>query len=189
MKQSGTGRPGKDLETVSYDSRMFPSVGRIYVAATPQGICRISLPSHPVEHFFKTVLEKHNPRIFIENNKLFDDLYIQFEEYLSGRRAVFSIPLVLRGTPFQSEVWEALGQIPYGETRSYGEIARQIGRPKAVRAVGQANQVNPVPILIPCHRVIGSQGELVGYGGGISLKKQLLALEKKFRCIFFSTPL
>ena len=189
MKRSETGRPGKDLETVSYDSRMFPSVGRIYVAATHQGICRISLPAHPVEYFFKTVLKKYDPRIFIQNKMLFDSLYMQLEEYFSGRRAEFSIPLDLRGTPFQSEVWEALGRIPYGETRSYGEIAGQIGRPKAVRAIGQANHVNPVPILIPCHRVIGAQGKLVGYGGGIPLKKHLLTLEKKFRCNFLSTPL
>ena len=189
MKLPGTGRPGKDPDTVSYDSRMFPSVGRIYVAATHQGICRISLPAHPVEFFFKTVIKKHDPRIFIQNNRLFDSLYIQLDEYLTGRRAVFSIPLDLRGTPFQSEVWEALTQIPYGETRSYGEMARLIGRPKAVRAIGQANHVNPVPILIPCHRVIGAQGELVGYGGGIPLKKHFLTLEKKFRCNFLSTPL
>ena len=188
MKFSGTGRPGKDLDTVSYDSRVFPTVGRIYVAATPQGICRISLPAHPVEYFFKTVIDKYSPRIFIQNNALFDKLYIQLEEYLTGLRAVFSIPLDLRGTTFQSEVWQALGQIPYGETRSYGEIAGQIGRPKAARAIGQANHVNPVPILIPCHRVIGAQGELVGYGGGIPMKKHFLDLEKKFRCNFLSTP-
>jgi methylated-DNA-[protein]-cysteine S-methyltransferase len=189
MNLSGTGRPGKDSSTVSYDSRFFPSVGRIYVAATRQGICRISLPAHPVEYFFKTVIEKYNPGIFIQNSMLFDSLYIQLEEFLDGRRAIFSIPLDLRGTPFQSEVWEALTQIPYGETRSYGEIARQIGRPKAVRAVGQANHVNPVPILIPCHRVIGSKGDPVGYGGGILLKNQFLALEKKFRCNFLFSPL
>ncbi len=189
MKLSKTGRSEKDPDTVSYDSRLFPAVGRIYVAATYRGICRISLPAHPVENFFKTVIEKYNPSILIQNNRLFDNFYIQLEEYLSGRRALFSIPLDLRGTPFQSEVWEALAQIPYGETRSYGEIAGQIGRPKAVRAVGQANHVNPVPILIPCHRVIGSKGDPVGYGGGIPLKNQFLALEKKFRCNFPFSPL
>jgi O-6-methylguanine DNA methyltransferase len=189
LKDSGTGRSGKDPNIVSYDSRMFPAVGRIYVAATHQGICWISLPANSVEDFFKTVLKQYNPRIFIQNNKLFDGLYMQLEEYLAGRRAVFSIPLDFRGTSFQAEVWEALSQIPYGETRSYGEIARKIGRPKAVRAVGQANHVNPLPILIPCHRVIGAQGELVGYGGGIPLKKYFLALEKKFRCNLLSTPL
>jgi O-6-methylguanine DNA methyltransferase len=185
----GTVRAGKVPTTVSYDSRMFPSIGRIYVAATHQGICRISLPAHPVEYFFRIIIDRYSPSILIQNNKLFDYLYIQLEEYLTGRRAVFSIPLDLRGTPFQSEVWEALGEIPYGETRSYREIAGRIGRPKAVRAVGQANHLNPIPILIPCHRVIGAQGELVGYGGGIPLKKHLLSLEKKFRCNFLPTPL
>jgi O-6-methylguanine DNA methyltransferase len=184
MPSTGKGRPSEKPDTVSYDSRMFPSIGRIYVAGTDQGICRISLPAHPVEHFFKTVLDKYDPRIFIQNKTLFDTLYIQLEEYLTGRRAIFSIPLDLRGTPFQSQVWEALGQIPYGETRSYREIAGLIGRPKAVRAVGQANHLNPLPILIPCHRVIGAQGEPVGYGGGIPLKNHLLSLEKKFRCNF-----
>jgi O-6-methylguanine DNA methyltransferase len=180
---------GKETNTVYYDSRMFPSVGRIYVAATDQGICRIGLPAGPVEAFFKAVIEKYNPGIFIENNEVFGFLYNQLEEYFEGRRAVFSVPRDLRGTPFQIQVWDALARIPFGETRSYGEIAGQIGRPKAVRAVGQANHVNPVPILIPCHRVIGSTGDLVGYGGGIPLKKQLLALEKKFRCNFPSLPL
>lgn len=179
----------KEPNNVYYDSRMFPSVGRIYVAATDQGICRISLPAHPVEAFFKSVLGKHNPSIFIENSELFDSLYNQLEEYFAGRRGIFSIPLDLRGTPFQLQVWEALARIPYGETRSYGEIAGQIGRPKAVRAVGQANHVNPAPILIPCHRVIGSTGDPVGYGGGIPLKIQLLTLEKKFRCNFLPAPL
>ncbi|HSO72949.1 MAG TPA: methylated-DNA--[protein]-cysteine S-methyltransferase, partial [Thermodesulfobacteriota bacterium] len=145
--------------------------------------------AHQVELFFKTVINKYDPSILIQNRMLFDNLYIQLEEYLTGRRALFSITLDLRGTPFQSQVWEALGQIPYGETRSYREIAGQIGRPRAVRAVGQANHVNPVPILVPCHRVIGAQGELVGYGGGIPLKKHLLSLEEKFRCNFLSTPL
>jgi epoxyqueuosine reductase len=178
-----------EANTVYYDSRMFPSVGRIYVAATEHGICRISLPAHPVEDFFKSVIGKHNPSIFIENSTLFDSLYSQLEEYFAGRRGLFSIPLDLRGTPFQLQVWETLARIPYGETRSYGEIAGKIGRPKAVRAVGQANHVNPVPILIPCHRVIGSSGDPVGYGGGIPLKKQLLTLEKKFRCNFLFAPL
>ena len=118
MQSKRTVRSEKNPETVSYDSRMFPSIGRIYVAGTDQGICRISLPAHPVELFFKTVIIKYDPSILIQNRMLFDNLYIQLEEYLTGRRAVFSIPLDLRGTPFQSQVWEALGQITYGETRS-----------------------------------------------------------------------
>ena len=175
--------------SVYYDSREFPLVGRLHVAATDRGICRIALPAHPVEDFLGAVLKTYNPGILIENKVLFADIYNQLEEYLRGRLMDFSISLDLSGTPFQLQVWEALSLIPYGETRSYRDIASQIGRPRAVRAVGQANQVNPVPLIIPCHRVIGADGDLTGYGGGISLKKQLLALEKKNRCNFPLAPI
>ncbi len=102
----------------------------------------------------------------------------QLEEYLAGRRRVFDLPLAPRGTPFQQEVWAALCRIPYGETRSYADIAAAIGRPKACRAVGMANNRNPIPIFIPCHRVIGKKGSLVGYAGGLFLKERLLLLEQ-----------
>ncbi|MBI5585658.1 MAG: methylated-DNA--[protein]-cysteine S-methyltransferase [Deltaproteobacteria bacterium] len=165
--------------TLYYDSKEFPILGRIRAAATEKGICRITLPAQPVEDFLGEVLKKINPNILIQNKEIFIDLYNQLEEYLSGGRRDFSLPLDLRGTPFQLQVWEALSRIPFGETRSYRDIAVQIGRPRAVRAVGQANHGNPVPLIIPCHRVIGADGDLTGYGGGISLKKQLLALEEK----------
>jgi methylated-DNA-[protein]-cysteine S-methyltransferase len=103
----------------------------------------------------------------------------QIEEYFSGKRKKFSLPLALRGTEFQMLVWEALQTIPYGETRSYGEIAVQIGRPKAARAVGMANHNNPISIIVPCHRVIGHNGKLVGYGGGLAGKAFLLDLEQR----------
>ena len=99
-------------------------------------------------------------------------------EYFSGRRQVFTLPLALEGTPFQHRVWEALRKIPYGSTCSYGEVAAAVGNPKASRAVGMANNRNPLPVLIPCHRVIGADGGLVGYGGGLDIKKKLLALER-----------
>jgi O-6-methylguanine DNA methyltransferase len=175
--------------TVFYDSREFPLLGRIRVAATEKGICRIALSAHPVEDFLGAVLKKYNPDIFIENREIFINLYNQLEDYLAGVRRDFSLALDLRGTSFQLQVWEALSRIPYGETRSYRDIATQIGRPKAVRAVGQANHVNPLPLVIPCHRVIGADGDPTGYGGGISLKKQLLAQEKKIRCNFSSAPI
>lgn len=98
-------------------------------------------------------------------------------EYLEGRRREFDLPLKPEGTEFQKRVWKALLTIPYGETRSYGQIAAQIGNPKACRAVGMANHKNPLPIVIPCHRVIGSGGSLVGYGGGLDRKVWLLKLE------------
>ena len=101
----------------------------------------------------------------------------QIEEYLNGKRRLFSLPLAPRGTEFQMAVWQALLTVPYGETRSYKEIAVLIGRPKAVRAVGMANHRNPISIIVPCHRVIGSNGDLTGYGGGLPLKRYLLELE------------
>ena len=102
----------------------------------------------------------------------------QLTEYLSGKRKEFDLPLLLKGTPFQKQVWEALLNIPFGETRSYKQIAEAIGNPKAVRAVGMANNKNPLLIVVPCHRVIGANGKLVGYAVGLDKKEFLLKLEK-----------
>src|SRR5213075_306528 len=104
---------------------------------------------------------------------------VQLRSYFAGKRRAFDFPLTPRGTEFQLSVWTALRQIPYGETTTYGEIARTIERPDAVRAVGAANGANPIPIVIPCHRVIGSTGSLTGFGGGLPVKRQLLALEAR----------
>ena len=101
----------------------------------------------------------------------------QLEEYFAGIRAGFSLPLAPQGTDFQKTVWRQLEAIPYGETRTYGQIAAALGKPKASRAVGSANHNNPIAILIPCHRVIGANGSLTGYAGGLDLKEKLLHLE------------
>jgi methylated-DNA-[protein]-cysteine S-methyltransferase len=106
-------------------------------------------------------------------------LEAQLRLYFSGQLEAFDLPLAPKGTPFQQDVWQALTKIPYGETRSYAEIARKIGRPDAVRAVGAANGQNPIPIVLPCHRVIGSNGSLTGFGGGLAAKRFLLQLESK----------
>lgn len=103
---------------------------------------------------------------------------IQLEEYFSGARREFDIPLDMPGTDFQKKCWQALAEIPYGETRSYSDIALKAGSPKAVRAAGMANHVNPIPIIVPCHRVIGKDGSLTGYAGGLEMKKFLLDMEK-----------
>jgi methylated-DNA-[protein]-cysteine S-methyltransferase len=103
----------------------------------------------------------------------------QLRSYFAGEREEFDLTLAPEGTPFQQEVWRRLCEIPYGETISYGELAKQIGNPQASRAVGLANGSNPIPIVIPCHRVIGSNGKLTGYGGGLPIKEKLLALERK----------
>ena len=103
----------------------------------------------------------------------------QLDEYFAGTRTTFDVPLDLHGTPFQLAAWQALAGIPYGETRTYGEQADTIGRPTAVRAIGAANGRNPVSIVLPCHRVIGSDGSLTGFGGGLEVKAQLLLLEQE----------
>ena len=103
----------------------------------------------------------------------------ELEEYFQGKRKVFTVPCVSQGTDFQKRVWEALIQIPYGETRTYKEIAAAAGNPKASRAVGMANNRNPIPIIIPCHRVIGTNGILTGYAGGLKVKEYLLKLERE----------
>lgn len=102
----------------------------------------------------------------------------QLEEYFAGARTVFDVPLGARGTAFQREVWQALATIPYGQTTTYADLARRIGRPSAVRAVGAANGRNPISIIVPCHRVVGTDGSLVGYGGGMDRKQRLLELER-----------
>jgi O-6-methylguanine DNA methyltransferase len=101
----------------------------------------------------------------------------ELRAYFAGNLRVFSVPLDMQGTDFQVSVWNQLVKIPYGETRSYSQVAEAVGRPKAVRAVGAANSNNPIAIIVPCHRVIGSGGKLTGYGGGLPLKKRLLELE------------
>ncbi len=101
----------------------------------------------------------------------------QLDEYFAGRRQCFDLELAPRGTAFQLRVWQALAEIPYGETVSYAEIAERLGRPGAARAVGRANGTNPIPVVVPCHRVIGADGSLTGYGGGLPIKQALLELE------------
>lgn len=113
----------------------------------------------------------------LQETSLIKEAHLQFSEYLKGERKEFDIPFRMKGTKFQKQVWTALCEIPYGETRSYKQIAEAIGNPKAVRAVGMANNRNPLLVLVPCHRVIGINGQLVGYAGGLDKKEFLLRLE------------
>ncbi|MBC8015435.1 MAG: methylated-DNA--[protein]-cysteine S-methyltransferase [Sporomusaceae bacterium] len=114
----------------------------------------------------------------IQETALLKEAFRQLEDYFAGKRKFFELPLAPEGTPFQQNVWKELQQIPYGETRSYGEIGKSIDQPKAYRAVGMANNKNPILIFIPCHRVIGANGKLVGYAGGLDVKNHLLKLEQ-----------
>ena len=126
---------------------------------------------------FRENKNKENETI---NSPLMNEAKKQLEEYFSGNRKEFSLPLLLEGTPFQKRVWEALQEIPYGKTRSYQEIATVVGNKNSGRAVGGANHNNPISIIVPCHRVIGKNGSLVGYGGGLDAKEFLLQLEGRF---------
>ena len=125
-------------------------------------------------YFSKTVADS---KAILEETAVLKETNNQLQEYFAGKRKVFDLPLAPKGTEFQQKVWQALKEIPFGETRSYGEIAKRIGQPKASRAVGGANNRNPLPIFIPCHRVIGANGKLVGYAGGLEIKKVLLNVE------------
>ena len=115
------------------------------------------------------------------DNPILSKAQRQLEEYFAGRRTDFELPITLTGTPFQKKTWQALLTIPYGETRSYSQQAQIIGNPKAVRAVGRTNGLNPIAIVVPCHRVIGKSGKLTGYAGGLEIKRFLLELENSSR--------
>lgn len=117
-------------------------------------------------------------KALLQTTELLSMATIQLDEYFQGKRTTFSLPFKLTGTPFQLAVWKELQNIPYGQTTTYKEIAQKINKPKACRAVGMANNKNPLPIIIPCHRVIGSNGKLIGYAGGLNLKNYLLELEQ-----------
>ena len=115
---------------------------------------------------------------YSDEHAVLNQTKLQLEEYFSGRRTQFDLPLAAKGTDFQQSVWQALCKIPYGETWSYQQLADEIGNPKAVRAVGLANGKNPISVIVPCHRVIGKNGKLTGYAGGVETKEKLLQLER-----------
>ena len=123
------------------------------------------------------------PSEWVRDDRALPDARKQLDEYFAGRRTRFELPLSPRGTPFRQAVWDQLLRIPYGETATYGEIARAVGKPAASRAVGGANHHNPISIIIPCHRVIGADGSMTGYGGELHRKRALLALEARQRSL------
>ena len=157
-------------------------LGPLIAGATREGICLLEFADR---RMVETQLERLKKSLKAElipgTNKYFKPLNKQITEYFNEKRKEFTIPLVLAGTAFQEKVWSVLRTIPYGSTRSYKEQAEIVGDPKAVRAVARANGDNRIAIIIPCHRVIGANGKLVGYGGGLWRKKYLLNLESKNR--------
>ena len=169
-----------DATTLHWSSVSSPR-GACVILATERGVCWLGTPGTALEEGMNWVQRKMTLGSAIEDVSIepLRQAVDQLGRYFAGERVQFTCPLDLRGTPFQLKVWNALTHIPYGETRSYSEMARAIGHPAAVRAVGAANGANPVAIIVPCHRVIGSDGSLTGYGGGLPTKAWLLALEKE----------
>ncbi len=141
-------------------------IGRLVLESDGDVLIGVWLPSE----------RRHGRRDADDVPPILKETATQLEEYFAGERTAFDLHMELDGTPFQREVWAELARIPYGETISYGELARRVGRPKGPRAVGQANGRNPIPIIVPCHRVLASNG-IGGYGGGLKVKRALLALE------------
>jgi methylated-DNA-[protein]-cysteine S-methyltransferase len=151
--------------------RMESPVGRLKLVASDKGLVAVLWENdRPNRVRLSELIENERHPVLVETER-------QLREYFAGKRKEFSVALDMRGTRFQKDVWEALLAIPFGETRSYGQLARQLGNPQATRAVGAANGRNPISILVPCHRVIGASGKLTGFAGGLDVKARLLGLE------------
>ena len=168
------------IETNWVRSHWDSPVGRLRLIAADEGLTGLYFPDH--RHV------RNGEGKAVAGHPVLDQARKELAEYFAGERTEFTTPLapasIRGGTEFQRQVWAALCAIPHGETRSYGDIARAIGRPSAVRAVGAANGLNPISIFVPCHRVIGGSGSLTGYGGGLEVKRWLLALEAGQRVAF-----
>lgn len=150
----------------------------LYIAASEKGLCYVGTPGQSFEEFSRAI-HKRFPSAELKEDHEFMERYLkELHEYIEGRSTTFSMPVDIKGTPFQEAIWKALTEIPYGQACSYSDIAEKIGKPAAVRAVGTAIGANPVLITVPCHRVIGKNGAITGYRGGIEMKQFLLDLEK-----------
>ena len=158
----------------SYYYQINSPIGPLHLAATSKALTAI-------HHSFERLKDWNKSDVIYENKKniIIEKTILQLTEYFNGKRKHFNIPLDLSGTNFQLKAWEALKKIPYAKTVSYSDQAKLIGNPKASRAIGNANNANPISIIVPCHRVIGKSGKLVGYGGGLDRKDYLLELEQK----------
>ena len=166
---------------VIYYGEFQSPIGPLTLFASSKGVSRLDFGCpEDVLPAAETWYKKHHVNAdLVFNSDMIEPVVMQLEEYFSGKRRSFDLQLDPIGTIFQQKVWKNLSEIPYGETRSYRDVAVGISAPKAVRAIGSANNRNPIPIIVPCHRVIGSNGALVGYGGGVTKKEYLLSLEQQ----------
>lgn len=163
------------MEILSFCRSESP-VGPLFLAASEKGLVRVEFEPRVMKFDEKKITLR-------ESKQALAPCLRELEEYFARERREFTVPLDLRGTDFQLACWRALLKIPYGETRTYADIARAIGHPQAFRAVGMANNRNPVTFIVPCHRVIASGGSLCGYGGGLDTKRRLLELEQGIRLL------
>jgi O-6-methylguanine DNA methyltransferase len=152
-------------------------LGILGAALTPRGLGRLTFPTEPLAECERWGRRWLPDACEVPADGRLDQLARELQAYFAGELRVWTFPLDLRGTPFQLQVWEALQDIPYGQVRAYSQLAATIGRPQAIRAVGAANGANPIPIIVPCHRLIGKNGSLIKYGGGLEVKRRLLELE------------
>jgi len=156
------------------------SLGKLVIGATSKGCCLLEYEDRGgLVKIQRRITKQYKLEMTRGTNAFLDQLELELEQYFKGLRRNFAVPLDVRGTPFQRAAWEQLLNIPYGETRTYGEIATLVGKPLAVRAIGRANGDNPLAVVIPCHRVIQHDGKLKGYGGGLWRKEYLLSLENR----------
>lgn len=164
------------MEKIFYAFFDSPLLKKVFVASTERGVCMVDFLTS--EKAFLKELRRSFPGEIIRDDRKNEAVLSQLKKYLKGKLKRFDCPLDFKGTPFEKRVWSELARIPYGQTRSYKEIAQAIGHPNAFRAVGNANGCNSLPLIIPCHRVIESNGGLGGFGHGLKVKKQLLDFEK-----------
>ncbi len=160
-----------------YCTSFEAKIGVIYVASTENGVCKIAIPRESRKDFFNWLNQNFSEDDVIDNRSRNKSIIDEITRYLNGKLVTFKTPLHLIGTPFQLKVWSELQKIPYGHTISYEQLARRVRTPQGFQAVGRANAMNPLPIVVPCHRVIGKDGSLVGYASGIKTKEFLLRLE------------
>jgi methylated-DNA-[protein]-cysteine S-methyltransferase len=169
----------KTSDSTLYWSLLEFEKWKVYLAATSKGLCFVGSQNKPFDELVEWAKKRFPGYSFIEEEEKLQNYKDQIIEYFEGKRTIFTFDVDFHGTPFQLEVWNTLCGIPFGETTSYSAIANSINKPAAVRAVGTAIGANPILISIPCHRVVGKNGALTGYRGGLEMKTKLLELEKK----------
>ena len=171
-EEDGRAGSGK-VYCTSFESK----IGRIYVASTERGVCKISVPRESRKDFFAWLKQHFDVDSIIDNRSKNKEVVDQLNRYFNGKLAKFTVPVDLIGTPFQLRVWRELSRIPYGVTSTYKHVSRKVSAPKGFQAVGRATGQNPLPIIVPCHRVLGADGAMVGYSCGVKTKELLLRLE------------